>query len=129
MLHLHDYTSMTGALPFVTDPLLRSLLSSRIDALISGEFNLISQTEFLVVEVGDTEEDIICHVGFSPLVEPIDGIRFGQHGFEPPWDWLERHEGWFEMIVTFGSTFAYVLFIQDADGTLPALRSLCRSFT
>lgn len=125
MLHFYDRATMAHALTLDLDPKLHRLLSDRIGAL--GE-DLIDYTEYLVVRPGDTEDNIVSHIGLSPLIEPIDGARFGEPGFEPGWDWLATHDGWFEMVVTFGSTFAYVLFIQDVDGVSPELRRLCRLY-
>jgi len=125
MLHLYDRATMVHALTLDLYPPLLRLLKDRIGAL--GEA-LIDWTEYLVVESGDTEADIIRHVGFSPLVEPIDGRRFGEPGFHPHWDWLTDQNGWFEMIVTFGSTFAYVLLIQDSEGVPSDITTLCRTY-
>ncbi|MBD8679653.1 hypothetical protein [Sphingomonas sp. CFBP 13720] len=125
MLHLHDRATTEHALTLDLDPTLRRLLTERIAAL---DEDLIDQTEFLVVQPGDTEEDIVRHVGFSPLVEPIDGIRYGLPGFHPFWDWLVEHDGWFEMIVTFGSTFAYVLLVQNSRNSTSEVVSICREY-
>jgi hypothetical protein len=125
MLHLHNRATMAHALTLDLDPTLLRLLKDRIGAL--GEA-LIDWTEYLIVESGDTEAEIIRHVGFSPLVEPIDGRRFGEPGFHRHWDWLTDKNGWFEMIVTFGSTFAYVLLIQDSEGIPSNLLCLCHEW-
>ena len=77
MLHLYDRATMAHALTLDLDPQLHRLLAERIAAL--GE-ELIDCTEYLIVELGDTEADIVRHIGFSPLVEPIDGARFGEPG-------------------------------------------------
>ncbi len=126
MLHFYDRVTMAHALTLDLEPTLRRLLHERIAAL--GD-DLIDWTEYLVIEPDDAEADIIRHVGFSPLVEPIDGIRFGQQGFHPFWDWLTDHGGWFEMIVTFGSTFAYVLLIAGDRSNCPALAEMCQRYS
>ena len=123
MLHFYDRAGFARALTLNLDPTLHRLLAERIGALTE---NLIDYTEYLVVQPGDTEDDIVRHIGFSPLIEPIDGIRYGQLGFTPYWDWLADRGGWFEMIVTFGSAFAYILLIEDKEGVLTDLRRLCR---
>ena len=123
MLHLYDRATMAHALTLDLEPRLKSLLAARIGALTE---ELIDFTEYLVVEPGDAEEDIVRAIGMSPLIEPIDGARFGDPGFRPGWDWLADHGGWFEMIITFGSTFAYIIFIADAEGVPSDLLSLCR---
>ena len=120
MLHFYDRETIARAL---TLPSLPAPLRQRIAALSD---DLIDWTEYLVIEPGDTERDIIRLVGFSPFVEPIDGARFGEPGFEPPLDWLAKHDGFFELVFSFGSTFAYVLFIEDSDAVDPDLLSLCR---
>lgn len=128
MLHLYNRATMARALTLDLDPQLRSLLAARIAALVTADYDLTDHTEYLIVEPGDAEADVIRHVGFTPLVEPLDGARFGSAGFHPSWDWFGDHAGWYEMIVTFGSTFAYVLFIRDADGVDPDLLSLCHHY-
>jgi hypothetical protein len=125
MLHLYDRATMAHALTLNLDPTLLRLLGDRIAAL--GE-ELIDWTEYLVVEAGDTEADIVRHIGFSPLVESIDGVRFGERGFHEHWDWLTNHGGWYEMSVSFGSTFAYVLFVEKAEGVPPDLLELCSEY-
>jgi hypothetical protein len=125
MIHLFDRATMARALTLDLDPTLLRLLKDRISSLGA---ELIDWTEYLVVEPGDTEADIIRHIGFTPLVEPIDGKRFGEPGFYVHWDWLTDHGGWFELSVSFGSTFAYVLFIEDADQVPTDLLNLCRLY-
>lgn len=126
MLSIHDRASMAQTLTLDLQPQLKALLADRINSLPA---DLIDYTAYLVVEPGDTEEMIKREVGFSPLVEPIDGIRYGRPGFQPYWGWLQDHGGIYEMIVTFGSTFAYILLILDADGILPELIVMCRQFS
>ncbi len=129
MLHLYDRASMAHALTLELDTELKRLLAERIAALSAGEHDLTDWTEYIVVEPGDTEADIVRVAGFSPLVEPIEGARYEGAGFHAYWDWLVEHDGWFEMIVTFGSTFAYVLLIANADEVVPDLLRLCRQYS
>lgn len=126
MISIHDRASMARALTLDLEPQLKALLTDRINNLPA---DLIDYTAHLVVEPGDTEEMIEREIGFSPLIEAVDGIRYGLPGFQPYWDWLEDHGGIYEMIVTFGSTFAYILLILDRDDTLPELVGMCRHFS
>lgn len=128
MLHLYDRATMAHALTLDLDPRLHCLLSERIAALRTGYGDLTDWTEFLIVEPGDTEVDIIRHVGFSPLIEPTDGGRYGTPGFHPHWDLLADRGGWFELVFTFGSTFAYVLLVEDCLQTDGALVEACRRY-
>lgn len=126
MLHFYDRATMAHALTLDLDPELHRLLTDRIASLRTDEYDLTDDTEFIVIQPGDSEDDLIQQVGFTPLTEPIDGIAYGQPGFYPHWDWLTRHGSWFEMVLTFGSTFAYVLLIRDDEGIPHQLRAMCR---
>ncbi len=109
------------------DPVLKQLLADRVhDWIATG---LLDLTHVLIVLAGDTEQDIVDEVAFSPLVDPIDGARFGSPDFHPHHDWLEGHGGWFELIFTIGNSgWACVMFIQDDDETLTELVEFCRAY-
>ena len=125
MFHFHDRTSINRALSMGLRPSLHRLLAERVAAL--GE-DLIDWTEYLVVEPGDTNQQIVRAIGLSPLREPFYDIRYGEPGFWPHWNWLAEHDGWFELIFTFGSTFAYVVLIADEPGVDPDLLAMCREY-
>lgn len=124
MLLIEDRATMARALTLDLDLRLIAILRRRIDDMD----HLLDDTELLIVVAGDGECDIVREVGFSPLVEPVDGIRFGAPGFDPFWDYLVDHGGWFELSVSFGSTFGYCLLIQDDNGVIPDLLTLCRRY-
>ena len=128
MMLLHDRASTTRALTSDLDPKLRALLERRVASLVTPHGDLTDWTEFLIVQPGDTEAEIVFQLGFSPMFDPLSGARFGDLAFEPGWDWLILNAGFFEMIVTFGSTFAYILLIEDTDGVSPDLLALCRRY-
>lgn len=128
MITIYDRAAMARVLTLDLNPQLRVLLERRFASLVTIDGDLTDWTEFLVVQPGDGEADIVREVGFSPLVEPIDGVRFGTDRFHPFWDHLTAHDGWYELTVSFGSAFAYVFFIQDSEGVLAELRCLCRRY-
>lgn len=115
MIHLHDRAGMARALTLDLDPALSALLRLHVDHLTAGEHDLTDHTEFLVVQPGDSEADIIAAVGFSPLVEPIDGHHFGEPGFRPWWDWAAIRDTWLEMTFTFGADHAVVMFVSSEN--------------
>ncbi len=125
MIHLYDRPTILAFGGHQMAESLWALLAERIRALPA---DLIDYTEFLVVEAGDAEEDILRAVGFSPLVEPIERARYGTADFAPWWDYLADHGGWFEMIVTFGGDYACVLLIEDAAHERSGLASLARTY-
>lgn len=128
MISFNDRASLAGALSRPLEQRLRTLLAARLARLVTPDGDLTDLTHIVVIESGDTEADIRRALGFSPLENPLDGTRYGSPAFQPFWDWLQRHNGWFELIVTIGNSgFADVLFIQDTDGVEPALLALCRT--
>ncbi|CAN5530059.1 hypothetical protein BH10PLA2_BH10PLA2_03460 [soil metagenome] len=126
MYSFDSHDALLGTLTLPLDPHLHRLITDRVKDAIARDLGDL--THILIVQAGDTEADIIDAIGFSPLVHRIHGTRFGDPAFEPDWDWWERHDGWTELLYCVGDTgFAYVLFVQDAEGMLPELRSLCRA--
>jgi hypothetical protein len=125
MLSIYDQASASAALARPLNPILRTLIVDRLhDAEIIG---LEKLTHVIVVEPGDNERDILEEIGWSPVVNPIDGSRFGSTDFIPFWSWLQDLGGWYEMILTVGNDgFAFILLIEDADSALPDLLQLCR---
>ncbi|MBC2653285.1 hypothetical protein [Novosphingobium aerophilum] len=119
MYNLPDLDTQCAALLQPLDPLLRDLLAGRINDAVS--LDLADCTHFVVVQAGDTEADLIEALGFSPLVSRLDGIPL-----LPDWDWIEHHEGWIELVYTMGTDFAFIVFVEDAEGVLPELLALCR---
>lgn len=128
MYHLHDRATMAHALALDLNLRIRALLVSRIEALVTNDGDLTDYTEFVVVEAEDSEADIVRAIGLSPLIEPINGCRFGEAGFYPSWDWLVRGKGWFEMVITFGSSFGYHLIIEDDASVQSPLLLMCRYY-
>jgi hypothetical protein len=128
MLSFHDAAAIAAAPTTMSiDPTLRQLIADRVHDWNATD--LLDLTHLAIVQAGDTEEAVIDEVAFSPLSNPLDGKRFGSKDFEPCWDWLERHDGWFEMIMTVGNDgFAFVLFIEDSAGIDHQLRQLCQTY-
>ncbi len=128
MLIIHDRASLAHVLALDLDPQLRQLLERRLAAMVTPYGDLTDATEFCLISANDLEAEVEEELGFSPLVEPITGARFGSEGFEPYWDHLVRHDGWFELAISYGSTFASVLLIQDGGGAMSDLRAMCEAF-
>lgn len=125
MLHAFDAAAIALLPALDLAPDLKRLLVRIVDDL---DAELIGYTEIVVIQPGDTEDAIVHALGFSPLTEPIAGTRYGEAGFSPHWDWLTAHNGWFEMIITFGGAFACILLIADQPGVHDGLRELCREY-
>ena len=128
MMSLDNCAKIVGALNLPLETRLHRLLTDRVEQYRSS--GLLDMTHLLVIEPGDSEEGIAQEIGFSPLVNPMDGVRYGEPGFHPYWDGpLWRHDGRFEMIVTVGNSgFAFILLIEDAEGIISELLEMCREF-
>jgi len=128
MICIFDRAAMEHTLSLDLDPQLRRLLERRFANLLTPWGDLTDYTEWIILEPGDTEEDICREVGFSPFVEPREGARWRTNGFDPFWDHLAIEDGHYVMIQSFGSTFAYVLIIPDGPDILPDLRTMCLTY-
>ena len=115
MLSIYDDNTAKDALGGSLDPALREIIKARwSDAQTLG---LSDQTHILVIQPGDTEEVVQEQLGWSPLVHPIDEIRFGSKHFQPYWSWLQSFAGWYELMHTVGNAgFAYILLIDKGSG-------------
>ena len=126
MQSIDNAETIARAPKIVQDPQLQNLLFDRVqDWRARG---LLDLTHLAIIEVGDTDVSIIEELAFSPLINPHDGLRHGMEGFVLPFDYLEDHCGWFELISTVGNGgFAFVLFVRDRDGVDPELLAMCRA--
>lgn len=118
MLDLPTIEALTAAVTAAPGSKLRELLADRLaDTIHCGLENL---THVLVVHAHDTEAAIVEAIGFSPLCSRIDHIRC-----QPDWDWIEYHDGWWELLYTVGNEgFAYIVLVQDDPRS--ELACLCR---
>ena len=88
---------------------------------------LLDLGPILVIEPGDTEQDIINEIGLSPLVNLVDGERFPSPEFTPNWEWIASSDGWFEQVyVTCDDGSGVMIFIPDDDRIDATLLNLCR---
>ena len=127
MLSLYDKASIAAAMGQPIEPALKALLQARLDQAAIAD--LLDLTHILVIQPGDTEAQIIAEIGFSPLVEPLDGVRFGTAGFYPHWAWLSDLGGRYEMILPVGNGgFAFILIIEKEKEALSDLLSMCEQY-
>jgi len=124
MISLPDRQALLSAATMNLPADLHAILDRHIR--VASEDDLLDLTHIVVVQEGDTEEAMKAELGFSPLVHPIDGTRFGEAGFQPYWDWLADCDRWFEMIVTIGNSgFAFVVLIEHGTG---AVADMCCAY-
>jgi hypothetical protein len=96
------------------DPELRRLLADRVHDWAATD--LLGLTHVLLVQAGDTEQDILDEIPFSPLRNTLNNSRFGSPDFRPQFDSLIVQGGWAEIIATVSNDgFAFHLFVEMAD--------------
>jgi hypothetical protein len=130
MITLRTTTAVKSTLDLLADNKLRSLLTERLEQLTNAweDIDLSDLTHFLIIQPGDTAADAERELGWSLLVNMVDGARFGQPAFTPSWEWIEDHGGWFEAVYIMSDDgFGISLFVQDHPDADPELLALCRS--
>jgi hypothetical protein len=115
------------------DPDLRKLLSIRATQLeddTEPDNELGDLAHFHAVEPGDGMVDIKSALGFAIDINLVDGIAFGHPDFIPSWEWIEHHNGYFELaFVLSDDGFGHILLVPDRQGIAPRLLALCREYT
>jgi hypothetical protein len=130
MITLRTAAAAQSTIELLADNQLRSLLTERFDQLTNAweGIDLSDLTHFLILQPGDTAEDAERELGWSLLVNPVDGARFGDPAFTPSWEWIKDHGGWFEAVYILSDDgFGISLFVQDHPATDPELLALCRT--
>jgi len=113
------------------DPLLRSLILQRIDALTEEcpDYALEQLVRFVIVEPGDRPESLAGQLGFHPLTNRWDGAPFGSPGFAPSFELAEEHGAWYELVFVLGDDgFGLEVFVPKAPGVDPDLLALCAAY-
>jgi hypothetical protein len=130
MIALRSSTEITASTRRLTVKGLQELLTKRVDQLTKDGGDDVSEfAHFLVVRPGDTPSDVETELGFPILTNLVDGVRFGDPEFEPSWEWIMRHEGWFELVYVLSDDgFGWVVFVQDDEATDADLLAVCREY-
>jgi len=124
MISLPDRQALLSAATMNLPADLHAIVDRHIRLAVEGD--LLDLTHIVVVQSGDTGEALTAELGFSPLVHPIDGTRFGEVGFQPYWDWLADLGGWYELVITIGNSgFAFLLIVEDRPNPL---RVMCSAY-
>jgi hypothetical protein len=125
MISLPDREAMTAALAKSLPTDLHTLLNNIIEHAARTE--LLDLTYIVVVEPGDTAQAITEELAASPLINPIQGIRYDEAGFHPYWAHLTQRGRYFELIHPIGNDgFAFVLLIDAAGES--ELVSMCERY-
>jgi hypothetical protein len=126
MLVLRDPASANS----IVDPDLRGLVEQRFEEICDGEeYEEEVHGYMIVVEPGDTAEDLEKESSCPILRSYIGNARFGDPDFKPVFEVLEEHAGCYEMVfVPGGGDFGIVIFIPKQAGVDPELLALCAEY-
>lgn len=132
MLSLTNRAAVEAAINDATlDPALRDLLALRAQQLeddTEPDIELGDLAHFHAVEPGDGMEEVKGSLGFAVDINFVDGCRFGNPEWVPSWEWIEHHEGYFELaFVLTDHGFGHILLVPDQQGIDQRLLDLCRS--
>lgn len=131
MISSRTMAAIRSTLNLLADNQLRALLTERIEQLTNAweGIDLSDLTHFLIIQAGDTAADAENDLGWSLLVNMVDGARYGQPAFTPSWEWIEDHGGWFEFVYILSDDgFGVTVFVQDDPDTDADLSAMCREF-
>lgn len=127
MISLPDREAICAARNLPPPVELLMLLNNILDH--ATKTGLLDLTHIVVVETGDTEHTLTQHLGFSPLISPLDGSRHGEPSFQPYWAHLIQRGGWYELTVTISNEgYAVILLVALAGPDTTGLVAMCREY-
>lgn len=113
----------------INNPAIRQLVEQRINDLGGEAFDTNALGYFLVIEPGDTLEEIDTQLSFSILANRFDGIRYDQPGFTPSFEFVEEFPACYDMVfVVSDDGYGIEVFVEKAEGVSPDLRIMCRVY-
>ena len=127
MLVLRD----TKAITDITDPVLRQLIERRIQEI--SEYCPWDADELgpmIVVEPGDTADDLQAVMCFSILEGIFDDSRFGDEEFAPSFEFAEAHgDHLYELVyIVSDGGYGYDIFIVNRPGIDPTILAFCQTY-
>ncbi len=123
------------ATSLITDPYIRELVALRFAQVLAGEpYDYDRHGYMVVVEPGDTVEQLEQEIGLSILHGLFDDLPYGHPDFTPCFEILEEHTyenavRIYEMVfISNDDGFATTVFVPDIEGIPGDLLAMCRSF-
>ena len=131
MLTIYDSADMARTLSGPIDPDLRTILLGRLAVLYPefADWDLADLAHFIVVEPGDSVDNIVGQLGVSPFYDALGQMRYPDPAFEPAWEYCIARKGWFDLTFALcDSGLGLCLLIPDSDLVDPGLVKLCRAY-
>lgn len=121
----------TEAISTVADPALRQLIELRISQINECcPWDAEELGPMIVIEPGDTANDLEAVMGFSILESLFDDSRFGDDDFEPSFEFAEViGDDLVELVYVINDGgYGYAIFIPNHPGIDPVLLSFCETY-
>jgi hypothetical protein len=114
----------------IADPGIRALVELRFAQIGRDEsFDADQHGYMIVVELGDTVQELEQETGCAILHDLFDDTGFGHPDFTPSFEILEEHYGCFEMLfITNDDGFGITLFIPKTEGIDADLLAMCAEY-
>jgi hypothetical protein len=131
MLLLQTTAAIRHAATSHADADLRTILATRLAQLAGSDCDVAAQVEFFIVEPTDSLDEVTGALGFSLLINPVDGSHFPDPAFTPSFEWADRHCGWTELTFVLSDDGPALVLLVPRDPTqAPAeLVQMCEIFT
>ena len=114
----------------IADNDLRELVEQRFEDICDGEeYEPELHGFMIVVEAGDSVDELEAESGCPILRSYIGNARFGDPEFKPVFECLDEHAFCYEMVFVPGDgDFGIVIFIPKQDGIDPDLLAMCAEY-
>lgn len=115
----------------IADIPLRQLIEQRIQGIeVSCRWDAEELGPLIVIEPGDTADDLETVMGFSILEGIFDESHFGDEEFSPCFEFAESHgDHLFELVyIVNDGGYGYDIFIPNCPGLDPVLHSFCQTY-
>jgi len=122
---VRDQTSIAH----IHSPAIRALVQQRIQDLQAQGFDLGDVGYIVVLEVGDTLDDFVSQIGFSPLCNRHTGLRYDQPGYSPSFELVQAFPECFELVFVLDDTgYGVEVIVPIEQGIDTNLLTLCRRY-
>ena len=126
MLVLRDPASASS----IADPEIRDLVEQLFVTICDGEPYEIEQHGYvIIVEPGDTVEDLERESSCPILRNRNNDVRYGQPEFAPSFEFVSEHSNCYEMVFVIGDNgYGVDFFIPKTGGIDAELLALCARY-